>query len=448
MEGILHGYSVNEPTWFYLSLLLIVAVFFRFNRIWSLRNLDLILLLGISPGLLLADESPALGYGWLFVGTGLLLLRLFLDSFFKRRPPLEQNLNTYGLTFLCVASFGFQVTNVMHQPAPVSSVETVRGAEEILQMQDASGRESQEKDAGAGPATRLLVAPVVPTSKLVAADQNSIDPAGFEQVAARIFAVLAHLAAAFGLVMVGRLHFGGNQIGIAMATLYLLLPCTAYDVARVNHVLPAALIVWAFVAYRRPMIAGSLLGLACGSMFFPVFLLPLWAMFYGRRGALKFGLALIIVGAVVSSTFIFTSSDVRSFVDQTRGSINWSALQLRGSDADGFWSTHDAAYRWPVVAGFLVMLVALTVLPFKKTLEHLISHSTAIIVGTQLWYPQQGGAYLLWYLPLMLMVVFRPRLIQLVPPETESTETNGNTVDEPATRAVAMSAASAVRRFR
>ncbi len=448
MEGILHGYTVNDPTWFYLSLLLIVAVFFRFNRVWSLRNLDLILLLSISPGLLIADESPGFGFAWLFVGTGLLLLRLFFDSFFKRRPPLEQNLNVHGLTFLCLAAFGFQVGNIIHEPPPDSSVETVRGAQEILRMRDASDGKEKDKNAEAGPTTRLLATPMVPTSKLVASGQNSIGPDGFEELAVHIFAVLAHLAAAFGLVMIGRLHFGGNQHGIAMATLYLLLPCTAYDVAQVNHVLPASLIVWAFVAYRRPMVSGSLLGLACGSMFFPVFLLPLWAVFYGRRGALKFGLALAIVGAVVLGSFVFTSVDVQSFVQQTRGSINWSALQFRGSDANGFWSTHNAAYRWPVVAGFIVMLIALTVLPFKKNLEHLISHSTAIIVGTQLWYPQQGGAYLLWYLPLMLMVVFRPRLTQLVPPEAEETAENGRAAGEPATRAVAMSGASGVRRFR
>ena len=43
-------------------------------------------------------------------------------------------------------------------------------------------------------------------------------------------------------------------------------------------------------------------------------------------------------------------------------------------------------------------------------------HSTAIIVATQLWYPQQGGAYVLWYLPLLLAVMFRPKLTSQTPP--------------------------------
>ena len=70
MDVLLKGYSVNPPTWFYLSTLLILAVFYRFNRIWSLRNVDLVLLLLAAPGLLFVRnvDSRQMGYIWLFVG--------------------------------------------------------------------------------------------------------------------------------------------------------------------------------------------------------------------------------------------------------------------------------------------------------------------------------------------------------------------------------------------
>ncbi|GIT30408.1 MAG: hypothetical protein Ct9H300mP1_24540 [Planctomycetaceae bacterium] len=84
----LTGYDVNAPTWFYLSSLLIVAVFFRFGRIWSLRNIDVFLLLSLAPGLLMVGKPQRLGirvdeqaeryhllraWGttWLFAGAGL-----------------------------------------------------------------------------------------------------------------------------------------------------------------------------------------------------------------------------------------------------------------------------------------------------------------------------------------------------------------------------------------
>ncbi len=444
MEEILSGYRVDLATWFYLSLLLIITVFFRFGRVWSLRNLDLVLLLSLSPGLLFVDienqtpvgekqpaaavenqpaaaveRQPAVGYIWLFVVTGLLLLRLFCDGLLQRRPRLEQNLNNPGLAFLGLAALVFLMTKVITEPPPDLAVETARGAEQLLTLQDVSSdwAPNLPEVTQSGPATRVLAAPAVAIPKVMAAANGTAadGPSIIEEVAPRILAIFSHLAVIIGLIVLGRFHFGELQLGLAMATLYLLLPCTAHDVGKVNHVLPAALILWAFVAYRRPMVAGSLMGLACGTLFFPIFLLPLWAAFYLRRGALRFGLALSIVGAVLLGSLVLTSADAHSFTRQIIGSIDWRVLLFRENNAAGFWKMVDEAYRIPVFASFLVMLVMLTFWPRRKTLEHLMSHSAAIVVATQFWYPQQGGVYLLWYLPLLLLVVFRPRLTHHLP---------------------------------
>ncbi len=46
MSDILfHYYRVNPTTWFYLSSLLAIALFFKFSRVLSVRNLDLAALL-------------------------------------------------------------------------------------------------------------------------------------------------------------------------------------------------------------------------------------------------------------------------------------------------------------------------------------------------------------------------------------------------------------------
>ncbi len=417
MDVILSGYPVNAATWFYLSFLLIVAVFFRFNRVVSLRNLDLALLLSLAPGLLLVQyQRNSLGYVWLFVSTGLLLARLFSDSLFKRRPLLEQNLNFAGMAFLTVAAFLFLMSKVITEPPPQSTVETVRRTAEMLKRQDTTPEQPATEEVQPGPTARLLAAPVVQTSGLVAGgSQQPEDLGAVEEIAARATAVLAHLAVVAGLWFLGKRLFGDANSGLAMAGLYLLLPCTAFDVGKVNHVLPAALIVWAFVTYRNPLVAGSLMGLACGTLLFPVFLLPLWAVFYGRQGAGRFVLALGGVGAVLLLSLLLTSADSHSFTKQILGSIDWSCLKLN-SETVGFWSNHDGVYRVPVIVAFFVMLGLLTLLPREKNLEHLLGHSTAIIVATQLWYPQEGGTYVLWYLPLLLAVIFRPRLTSQTPP--------------------------------
>lgn len=411
MSDILLGYEVNAATWFYLSLLLIIAVFYRFNRVWSLRNVDLALLLGLAPGLLLvraAGPDSPLGYIWLFMITLLLWGRLVCDRLFTRRPRYEQNLNPAGMAFLMCSALAFQTTRVvMEEPHP-STIETVRQADQLLNREDSKTRTLLQPET-AGPAGRLLATPVLPLS------------GGVEAAAARSLAVLAHLAVMVGLVLMGRWHFSDTNLGLAMATLYLLLPCTAYDASRVTHVLPGALIIWAMVMYRRPIAAGVLLGLACGTMFFAVFLLPIWMAFFWKRGAWRFAGALGSVAAVLLASLLFTSADSFSFTRQILGSIDWAALKFDAGYGLGFWSVYDPAYRIPVFTLFMVMLVTTTIWPLRKTLEHLMAHSAATVVATQFWYPHEGGIYVLWYLPLVLTVVFRPRLSHLPPVvETES----------------------------
>lgn len=419
MDAILrqYGYSVSDATWFYLSLLLILAVFFRFNRILSLRNLDLALLLSIAPGLLLVQHGYNIGHGWLFVVTGCWLIRLFSDSLWKRRPLLEQNLNSAGMAFLTVSVFVLLISKALTEPPPPGTVETVRRADELVKRQDTTQEQPATEEVPAGPTARVLAAPVVAASDLMVPGGTPKEEhrSAVEQIAARATAVLAHLAVVSGLWFLGKRLFGDANSGLAMATLYLLLPCTAIDVGRVNHVLPAALIVWAFVSYRNPLIAGGLMGLACGTLLFPLFLLPLWAVFYGKQGAGRFALSLGLVAAVLIASLLLTSADSHSFTQQIRGSIDWSSLTLDPEAVEGFWESYPD-YRIPVIVAFFVMLLTLTFLPREKNLEHLLGHSTAIVVGTQLWYPQQGGAYVLWYLPLLLAVVFRPKLTSQTPP--------------------------------
>ena len=56
MNDILFHYRRVDPTtWAYLSSLLTFAIYFKFSRVWSVRNLDLILVILLCPGLLLVN---------------------------------------------------------------------------------------------------------------------------------------------------------------------------------------------------------------------------------------------------------------------------------------------------------------------------------------------------------------------------------------------------------
>lgn len=415
MEAILRGYEVNDPTWFYLSFILIVGVYFKFNRIWSIRNIDLLLLLAIAPGLLLIPVQADLGYVWLFVVLLCLMARMLLDVTFKRRPRHEPNMNWAGLVWLCTCTFAFLMTKVLTDPPPAITVESVRQAEGLIERETTSPREVDEpRSPPAGPGSRLLVAPVVGFSKMVTNRGSNTSAWQTELLAARMLAILAHLAVVCGLVYVAWKVFADVEAGVAMATLYMLLPGTAFDMGKVDHVLPSAFIVWAIGHYRRPLISGMLLGFACGTLFFPIFLLPLWVSFYGRQGGLRFSLAVLLITATMVGSVFLLAGNVQAFLRQTVGYIHWTDLQLRTADAAGFWRLHEAAYRIPVFVTFLVLIVAVTIWPARKTLAHVLASSAAIVIGTQFWYPEQGGVYVLWYLPLVLLTVFRPAQLQKV----------------------------------
>ncbi|MCG6156849.1 hypothetical protein [Rubinisphaera margarita] len=433
MDAILSGYYVSHTAWLYLSAMLIIAVFYRFRRLWSLRNFDILLLLSLSPGLLMVrDESSyAIGNTWLFVVTALCLTRLLLDRHLTKRSRLEPNMSTPGITFLGICALAFLMTEAITRPAPPGSVTTVLHGERILNAATQQGaRESTERlpidrseaenpssdEVTAGPTASLLAMPAVATSRQFLADRgrgaSNLHFGIVEETAARIVAILAHLAIVFGLFWIGRSHFKDRTQGLAMATLYLLIPCTSFVVGEVNQVLPSAFILWALICYNRPLTAGVLMGFACGSMFFPVFLLPIWASFFGWRRSIRFFLGVAIVAAVLVGTVALISADAYAFTQQTINRIDFRVLSFDGAPNErGFWNSLHPAYRIPVMVAFLILVITLTAWPWKKNLEVLLSYNAAIIVATQFWYPQLGGVYLLWYLPLMILVAFRPRLL-------------------------------------
>ena len=214
-----------------------------------------------------------------------------------------------------------------------------------------------------------------------------------------------HLALVLGMVLIGYRHFDNAHTGVAAATLWLLLPYTDYYTSRIDHVVPAALLVWAVQSYRRPVVAGILIGLAAGLIRDPLFLLPLWCSFYWRRGLLRFSLAVAVVLALVAASLAAMPSSLGSYVDQFRHTFG-----LVIYDVHGFWKGPLEPFRYPVIAAFVVMCGSMALWPAQKNLGSLLACSAAIMLGTQFWKPYEGGIFMAWYLPLMLLTIFRPNL--------------------------------------
>ncbi len=551
MREILFQYvQVAPSTWVYLSSLMLIALFFKFNRVWSVRNLDLILLILLAPGLLLAHvardierealddyraEQAALdpakqiekilsegesvqvenetretdswdiealppelaerfeegrrlertGFIWLFVIGGLLLARLLVDPMMVRRPLLEPNLTIGGMLFLIVFFYVFLMANVLiSQPKPTD----LRGPVEAARLMggEATDRDGLERN-GPGYAV-LFMLPSLPTAPLdtqverrveesaehlelpwrvkpqvLSPEVLSAEVAGYagegkqekfvtiearyagvdgDQVKlvtvrgteivvpltalssksrsyvrffqqcttiAKSIAILSHLAVLVALIAVGYWHFKNLRMGVGAALIYLMVPYTSQMTGRVDHVLPAALLSWAIVMYRRPLIAGLFIGLASGVIYYPLFLLPLWISFYWQRGLARFLIGCLSVVTVMVLLLFFVSQDAGDFWVNTQKMLGLMPPQSQG--LQGIWGLGwPPVYRFSVLAAFAALSCSFALWPAQKNLGTLLSCTATVMVATQFWHGYGGGLYLAWYLPTLLLTIFRPNL--------------------------------------
>ena len=65
--------GLGPEVWLFLSLLACVTLFFKFSRFWSVRNLDLLLLFVLVPGMMLIvgnGRATSVGGLYLAVSSG------------------------------------------------------------------------------------------------------------------------------------------------------------------------------------------------------------------------------------------------------------------------------------------------------------------------------------------------------------------------------------------
>jgi len=74
----------------------------------------------------------------------------------------------------------------------------------------------------------------------------------------------------------------------------------------------------------------------------------------------------------------------------------------------------------PVFISYIAFMAITSFWPSPKNLAHLLALSASLLIGMQFWYADQGGVYALWYMPLMVLLVFRPNLTDKELPRTSA----------------------------
>jgi hypothetical protein len=396
--------GLSPQVWLFLSLLSFVTLFFKFSRFWSVRNLDLLLLFVLAPGMMLlvgkGDQRAWHAYIWLFIGSGLWLIRCCADLGLARRPLLEPNLSASGLLCLSLGILGLLLAETVSLPVEDGAARNPA---------EPSGRGDRSAEAPGN--SSAAVQHVIEIAREIAPFSSSLKQELPQVIVSRVLASLAHLAIVFGLAGIGWRHFERVLTGIAMAACYLLLPYTRMEVVDSTQLIPSALIVAAVLWHTRPGLAGALIGLAAGWLPACLGLIPLWCGFYRGRGALRFftvALAVVLGCAVVG---------------HWGGLGNWPGAlgarsiaevgllpQFEPRSTSSFWVSFDPSFRLPVLILYFALVIIFSMLPAEKNLAELIALSAALLVASQFWYLEKGGALVMLYLPLVIAMMFRPTL--------------------------------------
>ncbi len=420
-----HGFRVSQPLstdlsippeiWLFLSFLLGITLFFKFNRIWSFRNLDILLLYALTPGILTLVSSPPgsnwLGYVVLFIGSLFWLIRCLIDLGLPRRPVHEPNLNQAGLVCLTGGILGLliveaislsYVDGVVRNPADSSSP---REAVQTMAAMEQSGT-----DKG-----RILDGPVGSSFENLIRAAPLPDPLRSKPpriILSRILVAIEHLGLVVCLVAVGRTHYNQPTAGMAMASCYVILPYTRFGVVDSGQLTPVTLIVLAILLFRRPTWTAILIGVAASWTPACVGLIPLWASFYRRWRWLSFSvIAISIVGGfwIANVTIEPLKRLTESLGARSPSEVGLFPIPPElPDDADSLWASTEAAYRLPVWTAYLVMVVLVTLWPSQKNLGQLIALSALLLVASQFWYLERGGTLVVIYTPLVLLMMFRP----------------------------------------
>ncbi|MCY3007634.1 MAG: hypothetical protein NTV29_16885 [Planctomycetota bacterium] len=448
------AYTITEPpSWVVLSVFSLVGLFFVFYRFWSLRNLDILLILSFIPGFMLVyegqqeaellaagsvfndstkdttdldptretakspapeaalAESPAgilaraklvWGFLALLVCSGLLTLRMLWDTGIVRRPKLEPNLNSGGMLFIGISLLVFLIVNIaLSTPRPRSL-----------------GSSSTGIVSGAGPGNVLIRS--IPSIETMQSARDSesrsgvgsvpvaqATPPAFNALLPRILAIGANVILIVSIVGIGYWHFGSFNTGVGTATLYLLLPYTAHTAGSVDHVVPGSLLLLAMLMYRQPFLAGMFLGLAAGVVYYPFFLLPLWCSFYWQRGVRRFGLGFAF--SIAMLILAIALSRQGDFLVNLGYMFGIKHVEMQG--LGGIWGLGwHPLVRIPIIVVFVILSLSFVVWPAQKNLATLMSCSAALMAAAQFWHGFGGGLFLAWFLPFAILTIFRPNL--------------------------------------
>ena len=456
-EGAFGGKTLLRPLiWLGFCLAFLVGLA-DLRRPLSVRNLDLLALLGFTASLVFFDRGEVFrSVPLVYPVLAYLVARGVWVGFGRRGKALTSVWPTWLLVAAAVFLLGFRVGLNLEEPRGVIDVGLagVVGASRILDGEAPYGNMPQRGDldpcgpkdsegqvreriqtngrceAGIergdtyGPVSYLAYVPAVaiwPWS----GKWDSLPAAHATSIAFDLLAVLA-------LVLIG-LRFGGRRLAVLLAFAWAAYPFTAYTLnANTNDAIMPAFLLAGFWLLTSDWARGASVALAGWAKFGTLLVAPLWATYpvADLRRIARFAVAFAAATALAFAILLLEPSlweAIRTFWER---SIAFQSGRNSPFSIWGWGQYHargipDLGFLQPVLVALVVALAAVVaVVPRRKTPLQLAALTAALLAAFQLTLTHWFYLYLPWVVPFVFLWLLLPE------PDDQETETRIASIED------------------
>jgi hypothetical protein len=386
--------------WLPLALLFALA-FVRTDRLFSLRNLDVLALLGFllshhffREGIVY--EAVLLWYPpliYLFVRT------LLMGFGLKERVETTSNLPTWVLLGLAGLASGIVIALNLDARVIDVGYAGVAGAELILEGTSPYNNMPQEVATGDtyGPLNYLLYVPFV----LMFGFSGEWD----FLPAAHALTIFSFVVGALALLYCGW-KLSGPKGGAALLFAWALFPYTLYSTNNnTNDIVVAALSAVGLALASSAVARGASVAAGFATKLYPLILAPLWMMHDGPKRRSLAGFILGGVGVILLSFWVLlldgqpVEEGIRVFHERTLG------LQTNRVTPWTIFTQVPALgfLQQPLLAGLIVVAFVVAVWPRRRTMRRLAAFSGALVIGLQLVVDYWFYPYITWFEPFVFL---------------------------------------------
>jgi hypothetical protein len=403
-EGAYGKQANSWYVWGALALAFALA-FWRTDRLFSVRNLDVVALLGflLSHAFFregVVYEAVVLWY----VPLIYLFFRTLLMGFgIGERVERTTNFPTWVLLVLSCVACGLVLGLNLHSRVIDVGYAGVVGADLILEGTVPYGNMPQEVGTGDtyGPLNYLLYVPFVVLFGF---------SGGWDFLpAAHALTALSYVAGALALFVAGW-RLSGPKVGAALAFAWAAFPYTLYAANNnTNDIVVAALSAIGLAAASSPLGRGASIAAGFTVKLYPIILAPLWMMHDEGVAGRRRPIALFVVGGasvLVLSFWVLVIDGrplgaARLFYERT------IAFQgTRESPWTIFAQVPELGFlQQPLLALVIVVAFVVAVWPRRRTLRRLAAFSAALVIGFELTTNYWFYPYVTWFEPFVFVAL-------------------------------------------